>query len=485
MKVVKVNAYVPEAPVPLARETPPGAEYPLEALGPLMKVVEAVTDVTQAPVALGAQSALGVSSLAAQGSANVETLSGVTPLSLNLLSVAQSGERKSTGDKILMRPVLDYLRELNDTYREEYATYKNRQEIWLARRKDIVKKAKEAGARADLDALGPEPEPPLTPLIIATDPAIEGITRELANYRPSLGIFSDEGGMFLGGSGMSDDNRQKTFTTLSSFWDGAPINRTRAGDGAVTHYDKRLSCHLMVQPVVAKDLLGDKLANGQGFLARFLITEPPSTIGTRLSRAPRPESQGVIDQFEQRIGEMLRFDFPLREGTRNELELPVLPLESDAKDLLRKFADEVGLAQGAGNDLEEVRPFASKAAEPAARIACVLTCFAEEASVSATMMAHAVELVNYYLGETKRLADAATLSRETQDAERLRKWLLESWTEAHISATDAVQWGPFRETRKVTKLLAMLAEFRWLIPVDDGAKIKGRHRREAFMIVRA
>ena len=56
------------------------------------------------------------------------------------------------------------------------------------------------------------------------------------------------------------------------------INRARAGDGTVTHYGKRLAAHLMVQPVAAAKLLGDPIANGQGFLARFLITKPTSTI---------------------------------------------------------------------------------------------------------------------------------------------------------------------------------------------------------------
>lgn len=254
------------------------------------------------------------------------------------------------------------------------------------------------------------------------DPTVEGIIRGLATYRPSLGIFSDEGGMFLGGSGMSDDNRQKTVTTLSAFWDGSAINRTRAGDGASTHHGKRLSCHLMVQPVVAAGLLGDKMANGQGFLARFLLTEPTSTIGTRLHREPKPESQLAINRFSRRIDELLRSDFPLREGTRNEIEPALLSLDAEAKALLRSFADQLEIAQAAENDLADVRPFASKAAEHAARVAGMLTYYAGHPTVSAATMAHAIELVSYYLGETKRLADAATLSQEMQEAESLRVW---------------------------------------------------------------
>lgn len=485
MTAIPLNAYKPETPTPLVRETPPGAAYPVQSLGPLSRAAEAVQDITQAPPALGAQSALGVAALAAQGLANVETLSGTAPLSLFLLSVAQSGERKSTGDKIMMQPVTDYQRELSDTYKDEYGGYQNRLDIWEARRKDVLRQAKKEGAPADLDALGPEPEAPLYPLVVATDPTIEGITRGLATYRPSLGIFSDEGGMFLGGSGMSDDNKQKTVTTLSAFWDGSAINRTRAGDGASTHHGKRLALHLMCQPIVAAGLLGDSMANGQGFLARFLITEPASTIGTRLTRDAQAGSQAEIDRFSKRIDGMLRAELPLRDGSRNELELPVLRLDPSARELLRAFADKLETAQGPDGDLRDVRPFASKTAEHAARIAGVLTCYADASAVSAAFMADGIALASYYLGETKRLADAATLSKETQDGERLRKWLVESWQEPFISATDVAQWGPFRETKRAKKVLALLEQFHWITAVDGGAEVKGKHRREAYRIWRA
>jgi len=43
-----------------------------------------------------------------------------------------------------------------------------------------------------------------------------------------MGLFCDEGGQFLGSSTMSRDNRLKAVTTLSSLWDGSPIDRARS-----------------------------------------------------------------------------------------------------------------------------------------------------------------------------------------------------------------------------------------------------------------
>ncbi len=78
----------------------PAEPYPRTAL-PLVirQAVAEVSGFVQAPVALVAASALGAVSLACQGFVDIErarTLLG--PTSLFLLSIASSGERKSTCD---------------------------------------------------------------------------------------------------------------------------------------------------------------------------------------------------------------------------------------------------------------------------------------------------------------------------------------------------------------------------------------------------
>ena len=59
--------YKSEGPQPLVREIPAGEVYPVEALGPLRGAVEAVQGMTQAPMAIPAQSALAVASLGGAG----------------------------------------------------------------------------------------------------------------------------------------------------------------------------------------------------------------------------------------------------------------------------------------------------------------------------------------------------------------------------------------------------------------------------------
>jgi putative DNA primase/helicase len=68
--------------------------------------VAEVTDAVQAPPEMVTSSALAIASLAAQSLADVrrsETLTG--PCSLYFLTVAESGDRKSTVDRLLGRAV--------------------------------------------------------------------------------------------------------------------------------------------------------------------------------------------------------------------------------------------------------------------------------------------------------------------------------------------------------------------------------------------
>lgn len=492
-----------EGPQPLLREIPPGEVYPVQALGPLIDAVEAAQDISQAPVAIAAQSALSVASLAVQAFGNVETLGGFAPLSLYCLTVAKSGERKSATDKLLMTGLRDFEREQSGKHQDEMQSWRNAQAIWKADQEKIMGKFKSksgnrVSAQADLDALGAEPPAPLAPNLTATEPTLEGLHKLFAAGQPSLGIFSDEGGQFLGGHGMSADNRLKTIAGLSALWGGDAINRTRAGDGASTMYGRRLAAHLMVQPIAARPLLADPVAAGQGFLARFLITEPASAIGTRLRRGHAKCSNVAIVAMGERLQSILHTFKPCSEDNPQELLPRQLPLSVGAKELLWQYYQQVETAQAFGGEYESITGFASKSPEQAARIAGVLTFWTElnAPEVTARTMAGAITLAQYYLNEAKRLCDAAEISADTGLAEKLRLWLLKSWpaiaeTNNRDPETfvprDVVQFGPsaVRSSELVKKHLATLKSYGWIVQLPIGSEVDGMARKSAFRIVRS
>lgn len=492
MSIPEPIQYIPEGPQPLVREIAPGAAYPVHALGPLRNAVEAVQGMTQAPVAIPAQSALAVASLAVQGFADVETLGGARPLSLFAMTIARSGERKSACDAPLMTALREHEREEAKASRDAMQSWQNAQALWKGRRDHILKNAKNckgesrAAAQADLEALGPEPDAPPSADRTVTEPTFEGLTKLFAHGQPSLGLFSDEGGQFLGGHAMNTDNRMKTLAAFNDLWQGNPIRRTRAGDGHATLHGRRLAVHLMVQPTVARTFMADPLAADTGFLPRFLICEPPSAIGTRMQANARRDDR-TLEAFNARLRDILETALPMDPETR-ELQPHTLGLTPEARKLLVSFADAIEVAQVPGGDLHHITGTASKAAEQAARIAGVLTMWRDIAAeqVAEPEMADGIALAQFYLTEASRLASAATVSVETDRAETLRRWLFEKWPEMEITVRDVVRLGPnsLRESPKARAALGIVEKHGWLVPLEPGTMVQGTPRKEAWRIVK-
>ncbi|WP_165354741.1 YfjI family protein [Tropicimonas sp. IMCC6043] len=484
--------FMAEGPQPLLREIARGEVYPVASLGPLRAAVEAVQGMAQAPVAIPAASALAVASLAVQGFANVETLGGPRPLSLYLLTIARSGERKSSCDAPLMAALRDHEREQAHAQRAEIASWQNAQALWKGERDRILSEAKKGkgerklAARADLDALGSEPPLPPAADRTVTEPTFEGLTRLFATGQPSLGIFSDEGGQFLGGHAMNSDNRQKTLAALNDLWQGNPIRRTRAGDGHATLYGRRLAVHLMAQPTIVRAFMTDRLASDSGFLPRFLICEPPSTIGTRLHANARRDD-AALAVYRNRLRDILETPMPFDEDTR-ELLPRDLPLSPEARALLIGLADAIEAGQAPGGDLAHVSGYASKVAEQAARIAGVLALWHDlnAPAVTAQDMANGIALAQFHLSEAVRLADAANVSQEIDRADTLRRWLLEIWSHPEVTVRDVVQYGPnaLRETPKAAAALAILERHGWIALLAPGTIVRGSARKLAWRIVR-
>lgn len=487
------TAFAPEAPQPLMCDGTLAASFPLDALGPLKGAVQDVQGLVQAPLAIPAQSALALASLAVQGFANVETLGGDSPVSLYALTIAKSGERKTTCDALLMAALRKFEKDQTTAQRDLVQSWQNALAAWKTKRDGLTTKAKgkvglETGKlKADLDALGPEPEAPIAPDRTVSEPTFEGLTKLYQIGQPSLGIFSDEGGQFLGGFAMSSDNRQKTLAALNDLWGGNPVKRSRGGDGTFTLFDRRLAIHLMVQPGVAREFMADPKADDTGFLPRFLIAEPESTIGSRLHDRGKGERAG-LDAFEARLGEILEIPMPMDDKTR-ALQPRRLALSEGARATLIAFSDEVEILQAKGGILSGVTGYASKSAEQACRIAAVLTLWRDLQApvVPDPEMVWGVTLARYYLSEAKRLSQEAVVSEGIRQAEALRVWLLDTWQFSEVLPSEVAQHAPIRALRSTLSAktaLGVLEKHGWLVSLEAGTLVRGAHRREAYRIVR-
>ena len=329
-----------DAKRPLYRPLPPAPEFPIRALGPLRDPVEALQMRTQAPMAICAQSVLGAATLAVQAHRNVELpAAGVKPLTGLFASVAESGERKTTVDRIALAAVYRMEESWRETRQAEIASYINDRDAWKAAREGAVKKNRgdRAAIKAALDALGPEPKEPPAAMLLVSDPTPEALVLHLKASRPWAGLFTAEGGILLGGSAFNDETRMRTGALLNVLWDGEPIRRSRVGTGTTFLPGRRCSAHIMMQRIVADRLFGNTMLDGIGLLARFLTVAPDSTAGTRLFREPPPECRVVLDEYNARLTEILSRSPALASGTDDVLDPPAMYLSDAARRSLDRL----------------------------------------------------------------------------------------------------------------------------------------------------
>lgn len=456
-------------PLPLLPELEKPAPYPLSALGDLIgDAAKAIVEAVQVPDALAAQSVMSAAAMAAQAHGNVQRAGQQIPLSLFALTVAESGDRKSAADRLALQAHQQHQRELLEQYKADAKQYRDQRDAYQKARANILDKAK-GDPESVADDLGKllEPEAPPSPFILSEEPTLEGLQKSLLRGHPSQGLFSDEGGQFFGGHATKPENALKSVAGLSKLWDGAPISRTRASEGeSSARFGCRLSVHLMIQPIVATEVLSNPLMQGQGFLARFLIAWPESLAGTRFYRDADPSRDTRLGRYWQRMACLLAQE-PIKDE-RGELAPPILVLETAALDLWIAEYDAIERQLGQGGGMQEIKPTAAKGAENLLRIAGVFAVVEGKPTICVELIKRAGELVRWYLGEALRLTNPSKVDQQLLQAQRLLDWLLTNQRHSFDARTLQREGPPFirKSAKQRDSILAVLVEHRWLSTAD-------------------
>ncbi|EIK70066.1 YfjI family protein [Pseudomonas brassicacearum] len=456
---------LPQSPRPLIESNPVPQPYPVQALGGILgPAVERMAEVIGVPQALAAQSVLAASALATQGHAGLQLDGRHYPLSLYLITVAASGDRKTAADRSALLPARQWEREQWQHYREQLFLYRAAQ-----RQAQRISPADPAPTNSV-----PLEAEPSAPRLITTDPTIEALIKGLCHDLPSMGLFCDEGGQFLGSSTMSRDNRLKAVTTLSSLWDGSPIDRARSMAGeSLRAYDRRLSLHLMLQPYLAMQLLSDPLLQGQGILGRCLMTWPTSLAGQRSYQAVDLSKDAALKRYHHRLSAL--FYQPWSLSADGALQLSKLSLSPLARRRWIDLHDAIEAQLGEFGELASVRPSGSKAADNLLRVAGILAVVEESSVVEVDHIQRASALVGYYLTEIQRLTEQEPVCRVKEEADRLLRWLqVKDWK--RFSIRELNRNGPRfarKSSRHAAKLLVELIDHQWLI--TDGHTFEVRH----------
>ena len=475
-------------PQPLQRDLESPTDYPVHALGTVLGgAVKAITQAAKCPQALAAQSVLAAAAVAVQPFANILIDGRIFPISENFLTIGVSGERKTAVDRVALEPHRQHEKQMREVYREDMKAFRSEKRLFDANLTKSLKakNGKESSLQNDL---GIEPVAPLEPFLLVEEPTYQGLMRLLINGQPSIGLFTDEAGQFLGGHAMSKDNKMATITGMSKLWDGSPVDRIRAGDGADKIYGRRLSVHLMMQPIIGLQMLNDDLLNGQGILARCLITYPQTTIGTRLYTAINCSEQPEIQLYNTVMMQLLKTPFKTSDFDPQELDPRNLTLDHHAKKEWIKLHDAVEVAMLPKGKLSGIHPFASKAPEHTARLAGTLALI-ENVDTGVIALRHieaAAELMTHYINENLRLTTGSAPDAQLIKAAKLGEWLADHHAELKICLQQIYRESISlaRSAKTARHLMKILCEHEWTqqMPDDEKVEYRGKQVGEVYRI---
>jgi hypothetical protein len=477
----------PDPKQPLFRPLPPPEAFPLAALGALEPAASAVQQLTQAPAAICAQSVLAAATLAVQAHYDVELPTGRKPLTALFLSIAESGERKTSTDALATEAIKRHEARLAELDEAARAAHWADREAWKSAT-DAAKKANAKGGRAAireaLETIGAEPKAPPLPMLLIADPSPEALALHLADGRPWAGLFTDEAAILVGGHAFNDETKMRTGALLNTLWDGAPIRRLRVLTGARFAPDRRCTAHLMMQPNVADKLLGDPTLSGIGTLARMLVVAPKSTAGSRPWAGPDLGAKARLGDYQARLAMLLERQPRLTKA--GGLDPRPLPLHSDARRLFIQFHDSVEGQIGDGGRLATIRAFGSKMPEHAGRLAAVLTAYADPdaAEVTAEAMGYGIILAQHYAAEMLRLLGGSAVDPDLRLAARLLEWLQQRQS-PRCHARDIYQFGPnaMRDAATTNRIMGILERHGWVKRLPPGTVLEGAARREAWEMI--
>lgn len=419
-----------DSPIPLQNPLQNNTSYPTSALGNILgNLVIELSETVQAPLPLIANSVLCAASMVAQAHGNVVLLHGQSvPISLFGITVGESGERKSAIDYYALSPIRDFQKSLSDQQKAEQQRFEIESEAYeISMKHAKTKKGNRTALAEAMLAVGIAPLKPLDPLILCSDPTAEGIFKQLAGGLPFIGLFSDEGGLFLGGYGMQELTKTATLARLDKLWDGSHFDRVRGGDGVSVLYNRRISLHLMIQPVIAEKLFADDIANGQGFLARCLATYPASTAGTRLFVDRNPSDSPAFKNYYNRLFSLMSTPYPTNANNKQELDPRDIKLSDSARYLLIQFCNLIERELVIDGQYANIRAFANKSTEHATRIAAVLsivdaTIPLDQVVIEDEMIARAIILTKWYLDEWLSIQSVSKIPEANRLALLLKNW---------------------------------------------------------------
>lgn len=449
-------------PIPLKRAIEAEEPYPVHCFP--TEIRDAISQYQrygQQPLSLVGGSALSSLSLAVQGRVDVardERL--ISPSSLYLLIIAESGERKTAADSEFSKGIRQWQEEYRASLKSDIHQQRVAMNVWQAKSEGIKAKIKNLySGKKEKDIFNREenlrelthqmvelennkplkiriPEPPYEVI------TCEALQQALAEGWPSASLRTDEGGLFVGSYSAKAENATSFFAFFNRLWDGNSFSSRTKTSGQISFVHRRFTCSLMLQETVLRTLLnvGKGVSRGTGFLARMLISCPQSTMGQRFYKTPE-DNLPALENFQRRLKTILSWGLPM--DIEGNLSLKTLYLSDEAKHVWEAYYNDIESQLKPFGEFVDIKDFTSKSAENAARIAANFHVYehGEEGEISESCMKNSCELARWYLRETRKILSVLQTSQEFLDADLLLSWFIKEQKET-VKSSYLLRYGP-------------------------------------------
>ncbi|BBI60532.1 hypothetical protein HSBAA_18380 [Vreelandella sulfidaeris] len=296
----------------------------------------------------------------------------VVPVSLYLLTIANSGERKTALEAWFFKPIRDFQavqkkegQRSTQLYQRDLKNWKSDEKLLKKRTQAFVngESVKEIEQKqAELDRQ--QPQPTRLRQLIYENVTPSALTYSLHENIPLACLVSSEAGNILEGQAFRD------LYMFNSIWSGTPLDVARRSSESFTLEDSRLSMALMAQPKVIERFLEKRgnEARDNGFLSRLIMIKPASWIGSRIGG--NPVAPNTVKDFNERVTSLLSEAFAILDSDSQQRR--ILEFTASAKMRWQEMQQSIEQDMAEHGKYYHARDHASKLMDNVTRIAAIL-----------------------------------------------------------------------------------------------------------------
>ena len=393
------------------------SDYPSSAFGEFAGSVRKLSYHLQVPEAMAGSVLLATTAALAQPFLNIcatERGKGM-PISLYMLIIAESGERKSS----TIDAVVDCFRP-------------------------VLRRAEDQRS-----------------MMLFNDPSIDGVIASLVYRCVSQFLLAPEGASLLGSHAMNKDSLPRFAGTMASLYSGEALSRVRVKEQIYAE-DRRLSMLVSAQPQVSLGFLSNPMVMQQGLGNRFLYCWPESRMGSRKLMRTALHEHVEYQQLASRLEELATHPWEIDEHSGG-VKPTTIHLSSGAWEQWESLFNTIESELCPGGNFVNHAGYVNRFAEQVLRISAVLAALEnpQVSVVSEDVMTHAIELGTYYLDTALHIFEAAPANVDEQDANSLLNWMRNKSRELNLPAIPArtiYKDGPrcARPSKRTKELLDIL-----------------------------